>query len=267
MSSSARLSERNLTAPSRRTVIRAAAWTAPAVSIAVAAPAHAACSSTTTNVQGTLDWDGSGVSFSRAGDRLSASATYTRSGADPLVLTVQASYVGAMKVGAESGANTNFDRQAQIGGLTVGGLKLHQSNTLAAPRPQRERRQDHGVYTFTFDRAVKNLSFDITDIDSASGDFRDALDLTSGFSIVSKASGVAGTGTATDPFQADKSNAPADNTTGGAGNVRLTYAGAIQSFSITYWNIANDFTADTDQATFLSDMSFTYASTAGCNLA
>ena len=30
--------------PSRRTVLRAAAWTAPAVSVAVAVPAYAACS-------------------------------------------------------------------------------------------------------------------------------------------------------------------------------------------------------------------------------
>ena len=45
-----------LHAPSRRAVLRASAWTLPAVSIAVAAPSHAACSTTQTPPTGVVDW-------------------------------------------------------------------------------------------------------------------------------------------------------------------------------------------------------------------
>ena len=43
--------------PSRRTVLRAAAWTAPAVSVAVAVPAYAACSpASAVTASYLLDW-------------------------------------------------------------------------------------------------------------------------------------------------------------------------------------------------------------------
>ncbi len=57
-------------APSRRTVLRTAAWTAPAISIAVAAPAFA-MSGTSGNASGTA---------SRNGKNVTVAATFTNTG-------------------------------------------------------------------------------------------------------------------------------------------------------------------------------------------
>ena len=260
--------------PSRRAVVRASAWSTPAILVAVAAPASAACSQV--DVSGVLDWDGSGVSFSRADDRRSASATYTKAGAAPLTLTISTHYVEMMRIGPETGSSTNFDRPARVGNLgtsavPIGGLKLHQSNHRSKPLNENgkgnanARRTDRGEYTFTFDRDVKNLSFAITDIDSTTGDFRDAVELTPGFAFSNRAGGVAGTGTTTDPFKSNQANLPADNVTGSSGNVTITYPGLVRSFTITYWNVQDDFTTDTDQAAFITDMSFDYSPTSGCS--
>lgn len=246
--------------PSRRSVIRAAAWTVPAVSIAVAAPAYAACS-TPQPVAGSLDWDGEGVVYTRGGDGKSASALYSKPGAAPLTVTMSATYTPGMQPGAESGSNNNFGRQSRVGGLNVGGLVLEQSATTDTPQGNSAR----GSYTFLFDREVTNLTFRLTDIDSQYGDFWDVVQLTSGYSVVSQAGRISsdnkGLGGAP-RFYTDWVANPADNVTDGRGNLQLRYGGPIRSFTITYWNGAHSFAnwIDTDQVIYLTDMTFDVAS-------
>jgi hypothetical protein len=250
---------------SRRTVLRAAAWTAPAVSVAVAVPAYAACSQPA--VAGAIDWDApSGVRFSVANDRRSASATYTRAGAAPLVVTMSTNYVNSMQVGSREGGNQNFTRPWRIGGLPIGGLAMHQYNTRKNPRPEKDRRTDRGEYAFVFSRPVTNLSFYLTDIDAAAGDFRDAVELTSGFAQLERASRVDGAGTQGTPYKSNTAGTLQDNAFGGGGNVRVQYAGPVSAFTITYWNIQDAFDkdTDTDQQTFISDLSFQYSPLEGC---
>ena len=112
---------------------------------------------------------------------------------------------------------------------------------------------------------MRNLTFGITDIDSTAGDFRDAVELTPGFAWTDRASGVEGTGTTTDPFKSNQADIPANNATGSSGNVTITYPGLMQSFTLTYWNIQSEFTTDTDQAAFITDMSFDYSPMVGCS--
>ena len=253
--------------PSRRTVLRAAAWTAPAVTVAVAVPAYAACSQPA--VTGSIDWDArSGLAFSTSNDRTRASATYSRAGAAPLVLSVSTKYVGSMIMGSRgNAANQNFNRPSRVGGLPLGGLAMHQSNTRRNPRQwwwDGDRRQDRGEYTFTFNRPVKNLSFYLTDIDSASGDFLDAVELSSGFVQQERAGRVTGAGTSSTPYKSNASNVAQDNVSGGGGNVRVLYPGPVSSFTVTYWNVQDSFETDTDQITFISDLSFEYSPLDGC---
>lgn len=237
---------------------RAAAWTAPAVSIAVAAPAYAC--STTTSLSGVIDWDGDGTAFSRSSAALGTSTLITP-GAEPLTVTVTAAYVGAARAGDEFGGDTQALTVApNVGGLNVSGLRLLQSvvDPLASV-------QHRGVYTFTFSRPVTDLQFTLTDIDSASFDFWDVVQPSSGYVVVSKGDNVSQDDTGIDGgtrFYYAGPNNEIDDTTGSAGNLTLRYPAPISSFTLTYWNDAGqiDDTIDSNQNLYVSDLTFTYES-------
>lgn len=255
--------------PTRRTLTRSAAWSVPVVAVAAAAPAFAA-SPCDPRVGQVLDWDGSNVTYTRT------SATVAKAVLDPdgtgpvptLTLDVTASYTGNMLPGSENGdTSQTLTRAAAIGGLGVSGLGLMQATTSAEPNtPAGSTRGygDRGTYTFTFSRAVSNLVFTLTDIDSAANDFRDALTLSAGYQVLERAAGIqAVIGNAATPnnwFQTADSNAPVNDTTGTNGNLKVSFAGPISTFSITYWNrqSAYDPAIDTNQRVFVSDMTFDY---------
>lgn len=245
--------------PSRRTVTRAAAWSVPVVAAAAAAPAYAAspCDQRTNQL---LDWDATTVAFSRTSDTAARASLTPATGVPVLTLDVAASYTGAMKAGYEfpqNRANPSLRLAANVGNLTQSGISLWQSTTSTSPAPT----ADTGSYTFTFSRPVTNLRFTITDIDSATGDFRDALTLTSGYTATHPATitraTAAGIG---EYFIATGENTPTDNTTGSAGNLAVTYAGPITSFTIRYTNSASSFDnqLDQDQTIYVSDLRFDY---------
>ena len=259
--------------PSRRTVTRAAAWTVPVIAVAAAAPAYAA-SHCNRRIGQVLDWDSSKVTFTRTST--SAKAVLDPDGTGPvptLTLDVTAGYVGNMKAGSENNnTSQTMVRQAAVGGLGISGLGFMQATTSASPTNKKGEPLgygDRGTYTFTFSRAVSNLIFTITDIDSTTADFRDALVISPGYVVDGQASGVEytdlpnGNGNQTIParwFQSTSANAPVDNSTGGNGNLRVKFAGPISTFSITYWNRQASFDqdVDTDQRIYVSDMTFDY---------
>ncbi|HXH77201.1 hypothetical protein [Nocardioides sp.] len=233
----------------------------PVVSIATAAPAFAAspCAALTNQ---TLDWDGANTTYTR-NSPASGTAIFDPDGLGPiptLTLGVAASYVGNMRAGNEAGSTANALRvKAAIGGLGISGLGLEQATTSKSPQGSADR----GTYTFTFSQPVTNLRFTLTDIDSASNDFWDVLQPQAGYTVTSQGSGV---GTDTNGIGGGRrffrtvANGPVDNTTGSAGNLGLSYAGPVTTFSITYWNGASAFgdTIDTDQIIYISDMTFDY---------
>lgn len=254
--------------PTRRTVTRAAVWTVPVVAVATTAPAFASSGCNQRNGQ-VLDWDGVGVIYTRT------SATAARAALDPdgagsaptLTLDVAASYTGNMQPGSENGDTSQTMTIAPaVGGLGVSGLSLMQSTTSASPNNTNKQAVgygDRGSYTFTFSRPVSNLDFTITDIDSTTADFRDAMVLSAGYSVVSQAGGIALTTSRDAPlewFQAASDNVAVDNTSGSAGNLRVRFAGPISTFTITYWNIQANYdpNIDTDQRVYVSDMTFDY---------
>ena len=105
-----------------------------------------------------------------------------------------------------------------------------------------------GNYAFSFTRAVSNLTFTLTDIDSTSGDFLDAVQLTPGFTWSNRAAGLTGVGTSADPFRQTSADVNANNSSSGAGNVTITYPGPLTTFTISYANGAWNYSVYPAQA-------------------
>ena len=234
-------------------------WTVPVIAVAATAPAYAAspCNPRTKQV---LDWNAANVAYQRTSNTV-AQATLTPAANVPaLTLGIAASYTGNMKSGYESPGqrqNPSLRISPNVGNLGVSGVSLWQATTSATPAPT----QDIGSYTFTFSREVKNLRFTITDVDSSTGDFRDALTL-SGAYLVSHPATITRT---TAPgigeyFIATGENTPTDNTTGAAGNLTVTYPGPLSSFTVAYSNSATTYNnqLDQDQTIYVSDLTFDY---------
>lgn len=225
---------------SRRAALTGAAWAAPAVLMATAAPAVAASVPPCQPVQLATDWT------SAAYTRTSAtSATYTwvnplGNGSIPvLTLSVTATRVGTAFTSL--GAANLTSTASPTGGQSVPGLDLnlildqHTTNTT-----------DTGAdYTFAFSQAVTNLSFALTDIDGTyfnnqstnSGAERVTLSSPSAISgaIVSSAY-LTGTGAAGDAWRRRPNSTPNATdlaNTSSAGNVNVT-SPALSQFTVGY---------------------------------
>lgn len=249
----------------RRQVAQGAAWSVPAILFAQAAPAVAASCRPTSY---TLSWGGSNTSLVTSADGLKATATVADpdgSGPAPAIqLSMAASYVGGMHVGAENRSdNQNFRvTSSAASGTNEPALRLHQSvTTTSTEGPGRSAR---GIYTFTFSQPVSNLRFQVMDIDSGRYDFWDGIELSPGFTYT-KPAGMNGNGLPPDSsgnaaFYISGSHMPVDNTSGTAGNVVITYPGTLRSFTITFWNgqpqLKHD--VDQDQLVHISAMTFTH---------
>ncbi|WP_439937236.1 hypothetical protein ACS3YM_15020 [Nocardia sp. N13] len=114
---------------SRRNVIRAAAWTAPAVSVAVAAPAFANHSSTKASVAGTIARSANGGTLTFAIDLTnsgsvqfgSPSVVITGAGISPSVTSTAATLTSGSKTRLPLAANStvNCSNATNIGTLTL----------------------------------------------------------------------------------------------------------------------------------------------------
>lgn len=258
-------------APSRRTVTRAAAWSVPVVTMVATAPAYAA--SPCDPRSATVDW-GDASRYNRAN---ATSATYTipdPDGAGPgqaLTLTITNTFLGSntrlgdqlFNLNNNWGSNDNLRPTTGVGGSGNGtsSLELHQS-----PRDNNQKvstwtgTTNKSITTFTFSRAVTNLTFTLRDIDSAQNDFWDGIALTGAAFSSGKANAgyVTGTGALGNPFRADGTNrGVADGSTDG--NVTITMP-SVTSFELHYWNLSDSsaFLVDGDQAVYLSGFSFDY---------
>ena len=242
--------------PSRRSVTRAAAWTVPVIAVAATAPAYAAsCPGERVTSNGSV------TSYSRDSS-IKWRGTFDADGTGPKpsnVLTIDATYDAGMAVRNDgpNGTFDNFTILSPVGGLGTAGIVMAQRPTVDTPTAPLAAK---GNYKFTFTRPVSNLSFTLTDIDSASGDFLDAVELTPGFTWSNRASGLTGVGTAANPFKQTTPDVNADNSNGSAGNVTITYAGPLSTFTISYGNQAATFAAgvDQDQVVTITNIAFEY---------
>ncbi|GAA5114410.1 hypothetical protein GCM10023339_20020 [Alloalcanivorax gelatiniphagus] len=262
--------------PSRRTVVRTAAWTVPVVAASTAVPAYAAspCDDAYT---WRLDWgnDQTGDAFTTSypaqpttsGNARAATATITGpSGTLPMTVGFTSTMPGA---DTRTGNNLRVipNSYTNVGGTGGTGLLLqHQGITSGRANSRQE-------VVVTFGRAVSDLRFTITDIDSSnpsgsSSDFYDQVELTGNRTGTPTRGGsgswwnpyfdhVEGDGTPTDPWRMRDQNTVADDNGDNTGNIAVHYPGSVSGFTLTYYSSRGS----GNQAVFLSDFTF---SARGC---
>jgi hypothetical protein len=231
--------------PSRRTVVRTAAWSVPVVAAATTAPAYAAspCSDTYSYA---LDWGNTARTTytppaTPTGAGVKTGSAYalppSGSGAASLNVTFQSTVVGTVN----RTANNLVFAGTNVGGTGGAGLQLTHDN-IQTGRGNRQELQ------ITFDRAVTGLSFSIADIDSSSGAWYDQVELTGNtgtgaaaftqspaITTTSTSVVVWGDGSATSPWRPrnDNQNVGAGSN---AGNKMVTFTTAVKTLSLVYWN-------------------------------
>jgi hypothetical protein len=272
--------------PSRRTVLRAAAWTAPAVSVVVAVPAYAAASGPVACADANYEirWASHfNVQSKTAVAGLVSAAGSGAVGSAPLTMVVSSQFFGSMVAGSTGGYSNLALSPGNVGGTGRKGLTLMQRATVGEfSTPRSNHRQE---ITLTFSRPVRNLSFKLSDIDAKTeesrweryrvgrewrwreikrGQYQDRVWL-SGNPAGAKPGTVTGAGTSTDPWRSTSTNVELDPVSGTNGNVTVSYAGrpAAQSYKLTYWNDQEgELTAQALQGIFLTDLTFTASSCA-----
>ncbi|MFL0459377.1 hypothetical protein ACH0CA_02705 [Kytococcus sedentarius] len=150
----------------RRTVLRGAAWTAPAVVVAGSAPALAASTDPCEPQPVTVDWQSANyvrVSPSRGYYTIPLSDETT------MRLDISAEFVSMRPNGERTTDDQLKLSTFDIGGTGEPGLILHQNDL------RHRGRNGYQTVTFTFDRTLTTLDFQITDIDWNPYDFRDAV--------------------------------------------------------------------------------------------
>lgn len=241
-------------APTRRTVVRTAAWSLPAVAAVSATPAFAASNQVCTNHTVSFPLNG--------GTRQSAyswNKSYTIPGTSEVItLTSTAAYTSGMVGHADT--YTTYQNAGALGSSKYG-LSLTQRRSQTSVANDTAAQAYRGTYTFTFNKPVKNLKFVVTDIDSNAGDYRDRVAVSgtpalSGFG--SRLTSTA-TGTMANPLRPSSDNqTTSDND--GRGNVTLSYPGVSNSFTLTYWNTVPTVSSGQDgvQGIYVANLSFEY---------
>ena len=245
--------------PSRRSVVRGVAWSAPVVAVAATAPAYAA-SPCQTRYTYRLDW---GTTPYTRTDARNSSASVATTGGTPVSVTFKSVSVGSntpdstrnLKLAPNTGAGTTADPVVTSLGGRAGerGIMVYHSASSAG----RGNRQE---VTITFGRAVRGLQFWITDIDTitlpAYSDRVELIGYSSSAAVVPFAStndGVTGAGSEGSAWLRAADSNVSENAAGAQTFVNFG-AADVKSMKLTYWNA----TGGTQfHRIFLGDLSFT----------
>lgn len=262
--------------PSRRGLLAASAWSVPAVVVASAAPAFA-----TSGLPGCVpvayrvNWDSDGYQFSTEEGRgavmaVKESALPSNAAEEPLMLEVSSVFAGSLRAAAAgSGAEriSNLEvSQRNVGGLGHRGLAVVQEATSdRIPQPRSASAQ---TVTLSFSREVRDLRFEITDVDRmlpgwGEGQFQDRVWMDPRPSSGAYDSGrLTGAGTEGDPWRGRFLTDNVDHFGDGRNNVVVSYQGhSARQFRLTFWNDeSRRLTGRGLQGIFLSNLSFTASS-------
>ncbi|MBE7324359.1 hypothetical protein IEQ44_06810 [Nocardioides sp. Y6] len=273
---------------SRRSLLRAGAWAAPAVVIASASPAYATSGATPAPLPlckealYTLAWAGSGYSFSRTSPtgsretgRGTVRAVVTTAGltaaeirdAAPLMVVASNVFLGSRVRGRTAPDNAQNMRVSPfgVGNLGKRGLTLLQdySNDSDLGSSAAARRTHGQELMLQFSRPVKNLRFTVTDIDNASSEaprqYQDRVAV-SGSPTVSLPAALRGAGTVSDPIRNVVTSASYHPSTSAAGNAVFQYRSDVpmDTVKITFWNDQSGTLSGAGlQGIFISDLTFT----------
>jgi hypothetical protein len=266
--------------PSRRTVVRTAAWTVPAVSAAAAAPAYAASCDRQTY---SMNWSES--NFSRASLRSATGTAYgNQTGNRPVIITMTSVSYSNNAVNNDittsnnrpdasrnlnlppqtDGADPDLDPGVTSLGGRAGerGIRLQHSRSDAG----RGNRQE---LTLSFSRPVQSLTFFVTDIDrigvTQNGvlyGYEDRVEISSSPAIAlaqrtQTPDGVLGNGIQGDPWYRTANENRDENLAGAQVKVQFP-ATNLNSVTLTYWNNAG---TGIYHRVFLGNLSF---SAMGC---
>lgn len=218
------------TALSRRTVAKGALWTAPAISLAAAAPAVAASSSC-------VSYTGAFTQPSYSPVRMA----YTFTGSDGSTVTVSLStrvYGGKTLMRPNLSAAGNIEYYNGAGDLRYDGLQLQQQGTGGQ------------VLTFSFSQEVSNLQFTVADIDNDGTRYRDSIVLSPAPTTVTNGRAVVGAGTTAAPLRTTGTSQVTSDTL--ANRSTVTMADPLSSFSLDF----SSSTGTTAQQIFITSMSF-----------
>ena len=160
--------------PSRRTVLRAAAWTAPAVSVAVAVPAYAAASSPVACADASYQVRWASHYNAQSGPAVAglvSAAGAGTVGSAALTLSVTSRFFGDMEAGSSATADGTYSNLARLARATVGGTTMRGLTIMQRAKPgvtsfSGTRSSHRQELTLVFNRPVSNLKFKLTDIDS-----------------------------------------------------------------------------------------------------
>ncbi|HET6671769.1 MAG TPA: hypothetical protein VFG92_00190 [Agromyces sp.] len=193
---------------SRRTLVKAAAWTVPVIAVAVPAPAYAASPSPCTPT----------TSF----DNL-------KPGSSPSSITFLPSMVTATLVYSSHGQSGN--RPGDTGRVAATNT-TPSWNYIELEMVSRLDEGDYVQLTITLSEPVTGLSFVLHDIDATSGGWRDTVRVMTGGYTFDLGGNLQGSGTDGDRFRPiNNGDTPIES---GLGDVRLTWPGQAQVVTIRY---------------------------------
>lgn len=212
--------------PTRRTVVKGAAWAVPVVVAATAAPAAAQSACTPSTVFNSLPVGQCVTNLTFAPSTVTGTLTY-------------ASW------GQPSSKPGDTCRVAQVSGPN--GWRYVELEMVSSLN-----KGDYVELTISLSQPVDDLSFVLHDIDKVRGGWDDTVQvMTPGYTYV-LGSNIQGTGTSDQPFRAREwGDTPI---TSGQGTVRLTWAGPVSTVTIRY--LAGITGSSTNQHIGLGDIRF-----------
>ncbi|RYB94652.1 hypothetical protein EUA93_10045 [Nocardioides oleivorans] len=180
----------------------------------------------------------------------------TRSGGDGTTVTF-----GSAPVNTSLGSY-NFSTSDPV--MTAGWLEFENAPRGAGGASNPSTYQD---ITVTFSRAVRNLTFDIADIDTSGQgnggnrtyNYWDAIAVhgTSTPYSASLGSALTGSGTIADPWRQETfANTPPDSNAAASQRLNFWFTGAVTTFKFRYWSIQGRNSYTGTQAVWIGNMSY-----------
>lgn len=222
-----------LSQPSRRSFVRAAAWSVPVVSMGAAAPAFAASCNSFYDFR--LDW----------GTTPTPTTTYVKNAATNVGTASVTGPAGSVPIGVTftSTFSNSPDRRA-TDNLTVpdvtniGGSGPDERGLLISHSSVGNSRDTRQTVVINFARPVTDLAFTMTDVDSVNGAWFDRVELTGTRTGAYDTDYVRGLGTEASPWRPTASTSPI-GTTSPNGNVAVSYTAPVSSITLTFWSSEN----------------------------
>lgn len=251
--------------PSRRTVVRGAAWSVPVVSMAATAPAFAASTCISRSSDWRLDWGTSAWTVSKPtadGTHTGVATVVGPANSTPITVTFTSTMVRASGSARRASDNLTVPTTTNIGNLGANARALNIAHDDGIVAGRDDYRQEIRI---SFSRAVTNLAFTITDIDTQTSAWSDRVELSPSVSTEVSPTGSEVIGRGLDESESSNNRGPwrrtandnIDNAGDNSGNVNVTYAsraaGAGNAFTLTFWTAIGG----GNQRIFLSDFTFT----------